>query len=165
MSLPEPGVPTQLKHSSRVTVDFPKLAKFLKWFPERDKSLTHEQLDEAAYRILPKRQFSVLADFLSANTFDKTAAKWQYYANSSRLISLYLRPITLAVPFFYYKADSQVMELIGLIKTHYSSGKSPGALRIADDLGLTIPQRLVRYLKRKPEDEHWDPHRFEFFIY
>ena len=155
----------QLKHSSRVVVDFPKLAKFLKWFPERDKSLTHEQLNEAAYRILPEQQFPVLADFLSGNTFDKTAAKWQYYANSSRLISLYLRPIVLAVPFFYYKADNQVMELIGLIKTHYSNGKSPAALRIADDLGLTIPKRLVRYLKRKPEDKHLNPYLFEFFIY
>ena len=154
----------QLKHSGRMVVDFPKLAKFLKWFPERDKSLTHEQLNEAAYRILPKQQFSVLADFLSGNTFDKTAAKWQYYADSSRLISLYLRPIVLAVPFNYYKADSQVMELIGLVKTHYSSGKSPSTLRISDELGLTVPKRLVRYLKRKPEDEHLDPYLFEFFI-
>ena len=155
----------QLKHSSRVVVDFPKLAKFLKWFPQRDKSFTHEQLNEAAYRILPEQQFPVLADFLLGNTFDKTAAKWQYYANSSRLISLYLRPIVLAVPFFYYKADSQVMELIELIKTHYANGKPPAALRIADDLGLTIPKRLVRYLKRNPEDKHLDPYLFEFFIY
>ena len=155
----------QLKHSSRVVVDFPKLAKFLKWFPQRDPSLTHEQLNEAAYRILPQQQFPVLADFLAGNTFDKTAAKWQYYANSSRLIALYLRPIVLAVPFVYYKPDSQVMELIGLIKTHYGNGKPPAALRIADDLGLTIPKRLVRYLKRNPEDKHLDPYLFEFFIY
>ena len=129
----------QLKHSHRVVVDFPKLAQFLKWFPQRDPSLTHEQLNEAAYQILPQQQFPVLADFLLGNTFDKTAAKWQYYADSSRLIALYLRPIALVVPFFYYQPDNPVMELIELIKTHYGNGKSPAALRIADDLGLTIP--------------------------
>lgn len=154
----------QLKHSSQVIVGFPKLAIFLKWFPARDKSLTHEQLNEAAFQILPEKQFPVLADFLSGNAFDKTAAKWQYYANSSRLISLYLRPIVLAVPFFFYKAESSVMELIGIIKSHYTSGKSLSALRIADDLCGTIPKRLIRYLKRNPEDEYLDPYLFEFFI-
>jgi len=155
----------QLKHSSRVMVDFPKLAKFLKWFPERNQSLSHEQLNEAAYQILPEKQFPVIAEFLAGNSFDQTAAKWQYYTSASRLISLYLRPIVLAVPFFYYQADSQIMELIKLVKNHYLSGKSPGALRIADDLGLTIPRRLVRYLKRDPDDEYLDPYLFEFFVY
>lgn len=155
----------QLKHSSRVVVDFPRLAKFLKWFPGRDTALTHEQLDEIAYQILPKPQFPVIADFLVGNTFDKTAAKWQYYADASRLISLYLRPIALAVPFNYYKANSHIMELIGLIKAHYSTGKPPSALHISDDLGLTIPKHLVKYLKRSLDDEHLDPHLFEFFIY
>jgi TnpA family transposase len=155
----------QLKHSSRVVVDFPKLAKFLKWFPNRDKSLSHEQLNDVAFNILPEQQFPILADFLSGSTFDKTAAQWQHFASSSRLISLYLRPIILAVPFLYYKSDNQIMELIGLIKTHYVNGKPPRSLRIIDDLGLTIPKRLVQYLKRKPEDEQLDPHLFEFYVY
>ncbi|MFL0937856.1 Tn3 family transposase [Vibrio parahaemolyticus] len=155
----------QLKHSSQVTVDFPKLAKFLKWFPTRSQNLTPEELNDMAYSILPKEQFTALADFLTGNTFDKTAAKWQYYASVSRLISLYLRPIMLAVPFSYYREDSHVMELIALIKTHYANGKSPNNLKIADDLGLTIPKHLQAYLKRKPEDEYLDPYRFEFFIY
>lgn len=155
----------QLKHSSQVTVDFPKLAKFLKWFPTRSQNLTPEELNDMAYSILPKEQFTALADFLTGNTFDKTAAKWQYYASVSRLISLYLRPIMLAVPFSYYREDSHVMELIALIKTHYANGKSPNNLKIADDLGLTVPKHLQAYLKRKPEDEYLDPYRFEFFIY
>ncbi len=155
----------QLKHSSQVTVDFPKLAKFLKWFPTRSQNLTQEELNDMAYSILPKEQFSALADFLAGNTFDKTAAKWQYYASVSRLISLYLKPIVLAVPFSYYREGSHVVELIALIKTHYTNGKSPNNLKIADDLGLTVPKRLQTYLKRKPEDENLDPYLFEFFIY
>jgi len=155
----------QLKHSSRVIVDFPHLARFLQWFPERDGSLTHEELNEKAYQLLPKPQFALLANFLAGNAFDKTAAKWQYYASTSRSISLYLRPVVLAVPFSYYKKDSEVMELISLIKTHYSSGGSPGTLRISDDLGLTIPKHMSPYLKRKPEDEQLDPYLFEFYVY
>ncbi len=155
----------QLKHSSQVMVEFPKLAKFLKWFPTRSPNLTQDELNEMAYSILPKEQFSTLADFLAGNTFDKTAAKWQYYASASRLISLYLRPIVLAVPFFYYREDSHLVELIDLIKTHYTNGKSPNSLKIADDLGLTVPKRLQAYLKCKPEDENLNPYLFEFFIY
>ena len=155
----------QLKHSSKVIVDFPRLAKFLKWFPTRNPHLTQEQLNELAYSILPKEQFTTLADFLAGNTFDKTAAKWQYYANASRLISLYLRPIMLVVPFSYYKEDSHIVELIDLIKTHYTNGKSPNSLKIADDLGLTVPKRLQTCLKRKPEDQNLNPYLFEFFIY
>lgn len=155
----------QLKHSSRVVVDFPKLATFLKWFPDRDCTLTPEQVDDIAYQILPKTQFPVIADFLVGNTFDKVAAKWQYYASASRLIALYLRPIVLAVPFEYYKEDSHLMDLVRLIKTHYANGKSPSALHISDDLGLTIPKHMVRHLKRNAEDKSLDPYLFEFFVY
>jgi len=108
----------QLKHSNRVVVDFPKLANFLKWFPDRDNTLSHEQLNDAAYQILPKNQFSVLADFLAGNAFDKLGAKWKYFASTSRLISLYLRPIVLAVPFTYHKEESEIANLISLLKNH-----------------------------------------------
>jgi TnpA family transposase len=155
----------QLKHSNRVVVDFPKLANFLKWFPDRDNTLSHEQLNDAAYQILPKNQFSVLADFLAGNAFDKLGAKWKYFASTSRLISLYLRPIVLAVPFTYHKEESEIANLISLLKNHYGKGKSPAALRIADDLGLTVPKRLLPYLKRNKDDEYLDPHLFEFFVY
>ena len=155
----------QLKHSSQVVVDFPRLAKFLKWFPTRDKSLSHEQLNDIAFSILPEQQFPILADFLSGSTFDKTAAKWQHFASSSRLISLYLRPIMLAVPFRYYKPDSLIMECLELLKTHYKNGKPPKSLRIIDALEMKIPKGLIQYLKRKPEDEQLDPHLFEFYVY
>ncbi|MGB0360437.1 MAG: Tn3 family transposase [Endozoicomonas sp.] len=67
--------------------------------------------------------------------------------------------------FSYYREDSPVVELIDLIKRHYGNGKSPGSLKIADDLGLTVPRRLQAYLKHKPDDDNLDPHLFEFFIY
>ncbi|WP_169923078.1 hypothetical protein [Xenorhabdus budapestensis] len=66
------------------------------------------------------------------------------------------------MPNYIYSA---IVELIDLIKTHYTKGKSPKTLKIADDLGLTVPRRLRAYLKRKPEEANLDPYLFEFFIY
>ena len=155
----------QMEHSSGVVVDFPKLAQFLNWFPTRDQQLTHDELNQAAYKILPEAQFPALAKFLDGNAFDKTAAQWEFYAKSSRMFSLYLRPIFTTVTFEFYKENSHIMNLINLLKTHYASGKSPSTLKISDDLGFTIPTNMTQYLKRKPTDEHIDPFLFEFFIY
>ncbi len=107
------------EHNSKLAVDFPKLVEFLKWFPKRDKNLTHEELNSAAYNILPKTQFSAFAEFISGNTFDKKAARWKFYLKSSRMFSLYLRPVLMAVDFVFYKEDNQIMELIKLLKKHY----------------------------------------------
>lgn len=82
-----------INHSSNVVTDFPKLAKFLKWFPNRDPNMNQEELNEAAYNLLPKEQFSAMAEFLEGKSFDKKAALWQYYGKSFRIFSLYLRPI------------------------------------------------------------------------
>ena len=77
----------------------------------------------------------MLAEFLDGNAFDKKAAQWEFYAKSSRIFSLYLRPIFTTVTFEYYKDNSHIMELIDLLKLHYVSGKNPSTLKIGDDLG------------------------------
>jgi hypothetical protein len=87
------------EHSSRIDIDLPKLAQFLKWFPNRKPGLNHEELNREAYKIFPEEQFPALAQFLQGQTFDKRAAKWEFYSKSSRLFALYLRPIMLTVPF------------------------------------------------------------------
>ncbi len=154
-----------MEHSSALVVDFPKLAQFLEWFPKRDKELDHDALNHTAYSILPEEQFPALAKFLKGNTFDKTAAKWEFYLKSSRMFSLYLRPIFMAVQFEHYKKDSKIMELIDLLKKHYGSGKNPSAFKLSDDFGFTIPKNMTPYLKREPTDEQIDPYLFEFFVY
>ena len=154
-----------MEHSSRATADFPKLAQFLEWFPTRDIQLTHDGLNQIAYNLLPEEQFSTLADFFNGSTFDKKAAKWEFYSKSSRKFSLYLRPIVLAVPFVFYKEDSNIMELINLLKTHYTRGKSPSQFEFPDDTMDLMPKSMTQYLKRKPSDEQIDPHLFEFFVY
>ncbi len=155
----------QMKHSSRIIVEFPKLAQFLKWFPDRNQSLTHDELNKVAYSILPEKQFPELADYLVGNAFDKKAVQWKYYFKSLRLFSLYLRPIVIAVTFSYYKEKSQLMTMIEILKSHYSDGKSPSKLQIPDDVDFKIPKSLINYLKREPTDELVNPYLFEFFVY
>lgn len=71
-----------------LVVDLPKLAKFLKWFPKRKSSLNHDELNQAAYKILPKKQFPGLAQFLAGSTFDTKATMREFYLKSSRLFAL-----------------------------------------------------------------------------
>jgi TnpA family transposase len=153
------------EHSSGLIVDLPKLAKFLKWFPKRKSGLNHEELNQAAYHILPEEQFPALAQFLEGSVFDKKAARWAFYLESSRQFALYLRPIMLTVPIVFYKKDSDIMRLIDLLKTHYGAGKSPASFKLPSDLEDTISRTMIPYLKENPTDEHIDPHLFEFFVY
>lgn len=47
----------QAEFNSNMVVEFPKLAHFLNWFTTRDKKLNYAALNQAAYKILPKKQF------------------------------------------------------------------------------------------------------------
>ena len=157
----------QLEYSAKLVVDFPKLAEFLKWFPahKNRSQMTYSQFSEEAYRILPEEQFVPLSTLIAGNTFDKKAARWEFYEKSSRLFALYLRPILMTVDFTYYTQDHRIMNMIDLLKNYYASGKSPSSFRLCDDLGLTVPQNMIQYLKSNPQNKYLDPHRFEFFVY
>lgn len=155
----------QMEHNASIVVDFQKLSQFLKWFPLRDKNLNHDEINKKAYSILPEEQFPLLAEFLSGSTFDKKAAKWDFYAKSTRMLSLYLRPIIMAVSLDFYKENSKIMELIDILKNHYFSGKGPSSFKLSDELGLTIPSHIMPYLKRNADDKFIDPHLFEFYVY
>lgn len=154
-----------LDYRASLITDFPKLSKFLKWFPKRNPNLTHEELNRAAYKILPEKQFPALAEFLDDHLFDKEAAEWEFYLKSHRKFSLYLRPVLLNVPFVFHEGDHDIMPLIQALKDHYAKGKMPASFKLSDELLQTIPKKMLPYLKRDLEDEHLDPHLFEFFIY
>jgi TnpA family transposase len=153
------------EYNAGLTVDFPKLAKFLHWFPKRNPDLNHDELNKAAYKILPQKQFPVLAKFLEGNTFDKKAAMRDFYLKSTRLCALYLRPILLNVPFVFYKENSDVIHYINLIKNHYDNRKSPSTLKIPKEVEETIPSKILSYLQKTTDDKEIDPYLFEFFVY
>ncbi len=157
----------QIEHSSNLVVDFPKLAEFLRWFPNQKNrpDVTYSALSEEAYKILPEEQFVPLSELIEGNAFDKKAAKWKFYGKSSRLFALYLRPILTAVDFIYYDKDHPIIELINVLKKHYQAGKTPASLKLCDDLGLTVPKGMLKYLKKNPDDKYLDPYRFEFYVY
>lgn len=142
-----------LQHGAQFSVELPKLVRFLKWFPNQgaDSDLSIEEFSQEAYKILPKQKFVPIAKFIEGHSFDKKAAKWKFYKQSSRLLSLYLRPILLSVNFEFYKNDSSVMALIQMLKKHYEANKPPSALKFTDDLGLSLPKSIITYLKRVSE--------------
>jgi hypothetical protein len=153
------------EHHSGLIVGLPKLAKFLKWFPNRKKGLNHNELNHVAYKILPEEQFSALAQFLQGSTFDTKAAMRKFYLKSAHLFALYLRPILLAVSFVFYKKDSDIMALIDLLKVHYGSGKEPSTFKLPQDLEETIFKTPLPYFKKDPDDAQIDPHLLELFVY
>ena len=154
-----------LKHNSAIIVELPKLVMFLQWFPGRDKNLTYNKLNKIAYEMLPEAQFLVLAEFLKGSSFDKKAAEWEHYLKSSRLISLYLRSIIMAVPFVYFKKGSQIMEMLNLLKNHYMAKKSPKSFLLSEEVKAMIPDNMLPYLKAKSTDEYINSHLFEFYVY
>lgn len=156
-----------MEHSSKLVIDFPKLAEFLEWFPNQKNKpgVTHSSLYEEAYKILPEEQFLPLSELISGNAFDKKSAKWKFYGESYKTFTLYLRPILLAVDFDYFDKNNPILAMINLLKSHYLSGKTSGSFKLCDDLGLTIPKNMLPYLKKNPDDQYVDPHRFEFFVY
>ena len=142
-----------LKYSSTLVLEFPKLAKFLNWFPqEEDKqNLDYMQLSQEAYKILPKEQFSSMANFIAGKIFDKTKAQWQCYEESSSSLTRYLRPIMLHVDFILINHNSNLLELIELLKAHYAKNKNPGSLKIPSNSSL-IKDKHIKIIKNKNED-------------
>jgi TnpA family transposase len=159
-----------MQYSTSLMLDFPKLAKFLKWFPSKEKDgteISYAELTKEAYAILPKTQFELIANFIEGKTFDKTKAKWESYMKSAPLFSRYLRPVLLTVGFELTSQNNHLIELIATLKTHYSKGRYPGALKIktSDNPARAIAKWMIPYLKSDPDSEYLDAHRFEFYVY
>lgn len=159
-----------IQYNANLVLEFPKLIKFLKWFPSKENNdieLTHIELIREAYNILPKDQFKLLANFLEKKTFNKKSAKWEFYKKSSGFFSRYLRPVMLVVGFELATQDNKLFLLIEYLKNHYSKRKYPGSLKIkvSNDITNTIPKRLIPYLVHKEDKEYLDPCLFEFYVY
>lgn len=154
-----------IKHHASLSLNFPGAAKFMQWFPTRDKTLSYDELNDIAYGMLPESEFSSFAQYLDGIKFDKKAAIWEFYENQSRSFALYLRPILLAVKFEYFEQDSRLMEMINLLREHYQAGKAPKQFKLSDDMGFTIPQNMIPYLKTNQLDQYVAPHLFEFYVY
>lgn len=154
------------EYNTNLTVDVPKLAKFMRWFPNRKYGMNHDELNREAYKILPEKQFPIIADYLMGSRFDVKAAKRDFYLKQVRLFALYLRPVLIHVSFEYYKADTDIMAFIKHMKHHYGyRKKGPSSFKLPQDLEDRISKTALSYLKKTTNDEQIDPHLFEFFVY
>ena len=57
------------------------------------------------------------------------------------------------------------MPLIRSTENHYAKGKTPKSFHLSDELLLTIPKKILTYLKKDPNDDQINPHLLEFFVY
>ena len=73
----------------------------------------------------------------------------------------------LSVNFELANNDSQLLELIELLKLHYSKGRYPSALKIklSDNITKNIARWIMPYLKSKENSEYLNPYLFEFYVY
>ncbi|WP_395375731.1 Tn3 family transposase [Marinicella sp. W31] len=154
-----------IEHGAKAAANIPQLANFLDWFPEREKGLDDNLLNKKAFEILPADQFPVLAEYFKGKSFDKKASKWEFYSTTSRIQSLYLRPIMMAVDFVYYKSDSILSEYISVLKEHYKVSKSPSKLIIPESVQKRIPKSVISFLKKQKSDSQIDPYLFEVYVY
>jgi TnpA family transposase len=156
------------QHNSAIIAELHKVADFLKWFSsdQQDPEMRYREFSQKAFSILPKSQFPIIADFMEGVSFDNDAARWAFLARSSRMLSLYFRPILLTVNFSFHKEGAEIMVLINVLKKYYSKNRNPAELkRLLSTMDTSISQKILPYLKAKPEDTEIDPHRFEFYVY
>ncbi len=159
----------EAEHIAGITMEFPKLAALLQWlssetiFPET----TYAEFSEKAFAILSKEKQIELANYISGLTFDKTAAKWDFYQKAARRIAMYLRPIVLLVEFTHCDKDNTSMRLITALKNYYLPGRSPAKLmgHISDECLATLTPREKSLLQDSEQPDKIHPARFETYVY
>ena len=156
----------EIKYNALAQDSYPKVSALLRFIPSGviSPEMPYEKFLQAAYKLLPKNEYSTMADVLEGNAFDKEVAKWDFIEEKSRAIATYLRPLMLNVDFSHSRQNSNVMQLINILKNHYSKKRSPSKLKIHDGLGITVPTSVSPYLK-PDEDGCYQPTRFEFHVY
>ncbi len=155
------------QYITSIVKKYPNLVKFFRWFPSQENQhlLADKRLFEEAYKILPKEDFEKFAQYFEGADFDVKAERWRYFEDNFNTVSMYLRPIVLALNLEHYKKDNSIIALIQMLKDHYSKNKKPKDLKLSDNLGLSLPKHIVPYLRSTFQDKYINPHRFEFYVY
>jgi TnpA family transposase len=157
----------EAEYINGITMEFPKLVQFLKWFSsdEVNPDVRYQDFSQVGFEILPKETLGEMADYIAGIAFDYEGAKWEFYEKSARKISLYLRPILLAVNFEFYKPDSHVMRLIDFLRRLYNKPHDLKIFTVPDDIVEKIPKKTIGELSSSKKTEGINPARFEFYTY
>ena len=104
----------EVEHTENIKTEFPSLVQFLTWFSSETTEIriSSQDFQQEGFNIMAREKQLEMANYISGKSFDKEAAKWDFYEKSSRLIALYLRPILLEVTFGYYKPNGKILPLI-----------------------------------------------------
>jgi TnpA family transposase len=156
----------EIKFNAQVQSNYPKIASLLRYIPSKAISpdTPYKKFLLSAYAFLPEDQYEQMADTLDGKAFDKEAAKWEFIENKSRLIASYLRPLLLHMNLKHSQQNSYLMQLVNILKIHYSKNRSPSKLKVQDDLGITVPHNIRKYLN-SDENGCYNPTRFEYYVY
>lgn len=156
----------EMKHNAILYESYPKVSAILRLISSKsiDPDQPHRMFLKEAYKVLPEQDYNIIADAIEGKSFDREKSRWEFIETKSRAIACYLRPLIMNVDFDHSWKNSQVIELINILKNHYNKSKSPSKIKIKDDLGVTVPGHIVNYLK-SGEDDHLNSTRFEFYVY
>lgn len=105
--------------------ELPNLAQFLTWFSsgKDEVDLSRQEFQQEGFSILERDKQIEMAKYILGKSFDTEAVKWEFYEKSSRLITLYLRPILLEVTFGFHKPNSKILQLIEFLRQYHLSNK------------------------------------------
>ncbi len=155
------------EHNKNIKTEFPSLAKFLTWFSSEttDTDFSSQAFQQEGFDIMAREKQLEMAHYISGQSFDKEAAKWDFYEQSSRLLALYLRPILLEVLFGYYKPNGKILPLIEFLRQHYLKNGDRKNILLSEEIRTLIFERELKELKFNPETCEVPTTRFEFYVY
>jgi len=82
----------EAEYIKNLTLDLPKLVEFIHWFSSNTiaPNMPYKEFSLIGFEILSKERQAALADFIAGKSFDRKAAKWEFYEQSSRRMGMYL---------------------------------------------------------------------------
>ena len=156
----------EVKFNAQIQNNYPKVASLLRFIPSKavQPDAPYERFLQSAYALLPEDQYLQMADILEGKAFDKEAAKWTFIEEKSRHLASYLRPLLLNMNLEHSRKNSNLMQLFNILKNYYSKKRPPSKLKIQDNLGITVPERVRKYLN-VDDSGYYNPTRFEYYVY
>lgn len=155
------------ENDEKIKAEFPNLAQFLTWYSSKnaDLNLSSQAFQQEGFEVMEKEKQLEMASFISGASFDKEAAKWDFYEESSRLLALYLRPILLEVTFGFHKPNGKILKLIEFLRQHYLKNGDKKTIVLPADICSLIFKSEFKTLKLNEATGEVPAARFEFYVY
>ena len=124
-------------------------------------TFTFGKVRKTAYRILPRKQFPIVSDYINNNKLDKKELKRVFYEGIQQKISLNIRYLFLHLTFKGMSGNTDLMEAIDFTKPILVKGKSLTKVAIEELPCLFIPNHQRKYFYK---DGALLVKRYEFYM-